>query len=150
MRRERNGQCKSAFFMSLSPFSSELALLVICLMLWLKNFLKSGFVQGNVHTCPLQGNVPTMSIALFLLCWVCLIFLFVVNASFKKQPLFINAGLKNSHCSLSHTWHNLRAGESELPQGRYFYFSLFLGFFFLFIGSLIFLFLVIHPCEDTG
>lgn len=141
MIREHNGQCKFAFFMSLSPFSSELVLLVICLMLWLKNFLKSGFVQANVHT---------MSIALFLLCWVCFIFLFVVNASFKKQPLFINSGLKNSHCSLSHTWHNLRAGESELPQGRYFYFSLFFGVFFPFSLDLIFLFLMIHPPEDKG
>lgn len=47
-----------------------------------------------------------------------------MNASFKK----------NNHCSLSHTWHNLRAGESELPRKVILLFL----FFCFFIGSLIF------------
>lgn len=45
------------------------ALLVICLMLWLKNFFRSGFVQGYVHSS-ISRKRAHVSSALLLLCFL--------------------------------------------------------------------------------
>lgn len=97
-------------------------ILFICLILWLKNFLNTSFVHTYRSTCSI--------FALLIVCfWP--IFLFVVNASFKIQSLF----------SLSHTWCNLWAGESEQLSGKvilfFFAFSIWLLFFIFLLVLLV-------------